>query len=143
MKEKNIPIRKQNRKNLCRKIQNPFFRSSDSQKFMSHSFIPELIYGLKVTSIIQHALNLLIWMNLFSPPSKQNSIRWCNTIRSLLCGNLVHSVEKSKVEIELALFLSFSLLIASVIAYYSALPRRYLRLRKIYIYHCKIQFVYK
>ena len=28
--------------------QNPFFRSSDSQTFMSHSFIPALIYGLKV-----------------------------------------------------------------------------------------------
>ena len=28
--------------------QNPFFRSSDTQTFMSHSFIPSLIYGLKV-----------------------------------------------------------------------------------------------
>ena len=28
--------------------QNPFFRSSDSQTFMSYSFIPALIYGLKV-----------------------------------------------------------------------------------------------
>ena len=28
--------------------QNPFFRSFDSQTFMSHSFIPALIYGLKV-----------------------------------------------------------------------------------------------
>ena len=30
--------------------QNTFFRSSDLQTFMSHSFIPALIYGLKVDS---------------------------------------------------------------------------------------------
>ena len=29
--------------------QNTFFQSSDSQTFMSHSFIPALIYGLKVS----------------------------------------------------------------------------------------------
>ena len=30
--------------------QNPFFRSSDSQTFMSHSLIPALIHDLKVLS---------------------------------------------------------------------------------------------
>ena len=30
--------------------QNQFFGSSDSQTFMSHSFIPAIIYGLKVVA---------------------------------------------------------------------------------------------
>ena len=42
--------------------QNPFFRSSDSQTFMSHSFILALIYGLKVsyTAILTYNTNLVI-----------------------------------------------------------------------------------
>ena len=39
-------------------------------------------------------------MCLFSPPSKQESIKLLSIIRSLLCGNLVYKVKKSKFETE-------------------------------------------
>ena len=45
-------------------------------------------------------------MKLFFPPSKQKSINLCNTARGLSCGNLVYSVEKSNVFIDLAAFKS-------------------------------------
>ena len=41
--------------------QNPFFGSSDSQTFMSHSFIPALIYGLKVFDQQDAYGKLSIW----------------------------------------------------------------------------------
>ena len=57
---------------------------------------------------------LLTVINLFSPRSKQESIKLVSTIRSLLCGNLVYKVETSKVETKVALLCLLSPFIASI-----------------------------
>ena len=51
---------------------------------------------------------------LWPPPLKQKSINLWRTLKSLSCGNFVYKVEKSNVEIDLALFLLFKLVIASI-----------------------------
>ena len=53
-------------------------------------------------------------MYLLSPPSKQKLIKLLSTIRSLLCGNLAYSVEKSKVERGVAFLRLLSPFIASI-----------------------------
>ena len=52
-------------------------------------------------------------MYLLSPPSKQKSVKLLRTIRSLLSGNLVYKVEKSKVETKVTFLSLLSPFIAS------------------------------
>ena len=48
MKKENEKLKKKHHSDKKAKPPNPFFRSSNSQTFMSHSFTLALIYGLKV-----------------------------------------------------------------------------------------------
>ena len=51
---------------------------------------------------------------LHSPPSKQKSIKLLSTIRSLLCGNLLYKLDKSKVETDVAFLRLLSPFIATI-----------------------------
>ena len=67
---------------------------------------------------------LLTVIYLFSLPLKHKSVKLLCTIRSLLRDNLVYKLEKSKIEIEVAVLRLSTLFIVSVTFYCSALPKK-------------------
>ena len=67
---------------------------------------------------------------LFSPPSKQKSIKLCSTIRSLLYSKLVYKLEKLKFEIEFYFLRLLHVLIALVTSFSFCTNQTFLALVK-------------
>ena len=84
----------------------------------------------------QRIPSIEIVMNLHSRPLKVKSISLWKAFKKLTWGNFAYKVEKSKVQIDLALFSLFSFFMASITWLLIGTPRRYLPLLKICIYRC-------